>query len=366
MKKIVLLIALFASYGAVCQIDTTHAWQRVPGYYYEDTNWWDYYCFSVTPQHDGWEYNQFARFPLGGMHSEFARHCYTDTALRVIGIAAAVTYSTHENTIDTVLGHRPVEYLRLYDADGMNLLGEARYDRTKESRRMAVEYWRHHIGNNVYRYEEELRDVVEVYFDQPVEVKDSFYVSGTQYGDREVVVVDTVVTGNGIELPRTRRFFEYPVSCFWKTASISGESHYLFPSRPGYYACRELSVDPSAPDGEWRYVPDGGYLNIFPIIDTNRSASPDNMRQESGQFDVKKQLGQFTYVMPNPARGKVTVASSFRISKVQVYDASGKLVLASEPDAMSVSFDVSILPKGTYSVAVSTNRGIVHKRLIVE
>lgn len=367
MKKLFLLLGLCASFGAFAQVDTTHAWQRVMRYYYEDTNWWNYYCFNVTPLEEDWEYNQFSRFPLGDFHSEFARHCYSDSSLKVIGVAAAVTYSLHENTLDTVMSHRPPEFLRLYEADGngMRLVGEARCDTSMVRHRIAVEYWRYRNQTNYY-YEEEVRDLLEVYFDEPIEVQDSFYVAGTQYGNQDVEIIDTVITGDGFPLPRTSYYYLYPVSCFWKTASVSNDPHFLFPSRPGYYMCRELSIDSTMPDGDWRYIADGGYLNIFPIIDTGYSASPENADQESDLLDIKKSVDQFTYVMPNPARSKVTIASSFRINKVEVYDVAGKRVMSSEPNGMSVSFDVSMLPKGVYSVRVSTIRGMANKRLIVE
>lgn len=354
-------------FSAYSQTDTTHAWERVPCYYYEDTNWWDHYCFKVAPIEEGLSCNLFARFPLGGSKTEFARHCHTDTTLRVVGVAAAITYSLHDNTLDTVMSHRPAEYLRLYDADGdgMTLLGEARCDTSSVRRRIAVEYWRFRDNESGYHYEEELRDVYEVYFDEPVEVEDSFYVSGTQYGNQTVEIVDTVTLWDGSQIPRTSFYYLYPVSCFWKTAAVSNEPHYPLPSRPGYYKSRELGVDPTSQDGEWRYMQDGGFLNIFPIIDTSCITPHDN-GQQSNTLNTGSVLDEFTYIMPNPARGRVTVASSFRIGKVTVCDAAGNTVISCEPKEMSVSFDVSMLPKGIYVVTIATNRGIVHKRLIVD
>ena len=77
-------------------------------------------------------------------------------------------------------------------------------------------------------------------------------------------------------------------------------------------------------------------------------------------------LDRFTQMMPNPARGQVTVLSSYRLSRVVVYDLSGRAVLEQEDDGLATAFDVSGLAKGVYVVAIHTPAGIATKRLVVE
>ena len=77
-------------------------------------------------------------------------------------------------------------------------------------------------------------------------------------------------------------------------------------------------------------------------------------------------LERFTQMMPNPARGLVTVLSSYRLSRVVVYDLQGHAVLEQEDDGLATTIDVSGLAKGVYVVAIHTPAGIATKRLVVE
>ena len=77
-------------------------------------------------------------------------------------------------------------------------------------------------------------------------------------------------------------------------------------------------------------------------------------------------LDRFTQMMPNPASGQVTVLSSYRLSRVVVYDLSGHSVLEHEDEGLTTTFDVSGLAKGVYVVAIHTPAGIATKRLVVE
>jgi hypothetical protein len=69
--------------------------------------------------------------------------------------------------------------------------------------------------------------------------------------------------------------------------------------------------------------------------------------------------------MPNPAREQVTVLSSYRLSRVVVYDLGGRAVLEQEDDGLATTLDVSGLAKGVYVVAIHTPAGIATKRLVV-
>ena len=76
-------------------------------------------------------------------------------------------------------------------------------------------------------------------------------------------------------------------------------------------------------------------------------------------------LDRFTQMMPNPASGQVSVLSSYRLSRVVVYDLAGHAVLEQEDDGLTTTFDVSGLAKGVYVVAIHTPAGIATKRLVV-
>ena len=77
-------------------------------------------------------------------------------------------------------------------------------------------------------------------------------------------------------------------------------------------------------------------------------------------------LERFTQMMPNPASGQVTVLSSYRLSRVVVYDLRGHVVLEHDDAGLATTFDVSTLSRGIYVVAIHTPAGTATKRLIVE
>ncbi len=81
---------------------------------------------------------------------------------------------------------------------------------------------------------------------------------------------------------------------------------------------------------------------------------------------IETTADRYTYVMPNPASGNVTVASSFRIGDVELLDLNGKSHLRTTVDGLSAALDISSLPAGTYIVRVTTSAGTAYKKLIVK
>ena len=75
---------------------------------------------------------------------------------------------------------------------------------------------------------------------------------------------------------------------------------------------------------------------------------------------------RYTYLVPNPAGESVTVASSFELRSVEVYDMSGRQVWGKECTGLSVTVDVSDWAEGTYIVIVRNLHGTATKKLVVE
>lgn len=101
--------------------------------------------------------------------------------------------------------------------------------------------------------------------------------------------------------------------------------------------------------GEW-----SGYVDLWTGVHHDDPVSTEG------------NLGRFTQMMPNPTREQVTVLSSYRLSRVVVYDLGGRAVLEQEDDGLATTLDVSGLAKGVYVVAIHTPAGIATKRLVVE
>ncbi len=73
-----------------------------------------------------------------------------------------------------------------------------------------------------------------------------------------------------------------------------------------------------------------------------------------------------TYLMPNPASETVTIASSFRIGEVEIYDLNGKRLMHSIVDGMQTSINISNISGGTYIVRITTNNGTAYKKLVIK
>ena len=100
--------------------------------------------------------------------------------------------------------------------------------------------------------------------------------------------------------------------------------------------------------GEW-----SGWLDVFTGARHDDPVSISN-------------LERFTQLVPNPARGEVTVLSSYRLRRVVVYDLSGHAVLEQEAEGLAATIGLGALSKGVYVVAIHTPAGTATKRLVVE
>ena len=70
-------------------------------------------------------------------------------------------------------------------------------------------------------------------------------------------------------------------------------------------------------------------------------------------------------VYPNPTTGLVQIQNGeWRMENVEVYDAYGKLLNTMIVNDNTVNLDLSGYAKGTYFVRVTTERGVVTKRVV--
>lgn len=173
MKKILSIIA-FVGILYVSQAQTVVPFgQRVPEYYYWDTNWYDkFVIMNPDSVFDVYPYQRYYNFPGENQYAFlFARYFWTDVPLKIIGVAAPVLCndSTHSLYGTSV---RTDEYFSVYKATdtGYVLLEEAVWEDT-------VRYsmcLRHKDGTDTI-------EVREAYFKKGIIVTDSFYVGGTSW-----------------------------------------------------------------------------------------------------------------------------------------------------------------------------------------
>ena len=346
MKRVILVMAcvLATMNLSAQQLDTLHMMEWDPTYYPIGNEW----------------VSMFANFNVSGgdaMNGDIlARKYTTKQPLKIIGLAGVFDIASPNEgyPLDTTLEAREPEYLQLYHPlpDTMLLLKEASWSNVQP--RYLMEYY------DYRNYRIEYANMYEVYFDEPVEVVDSFYVATTKYNDFEVEWVDEA----GHHMGRRARLYTKVFGASWiykngpDTTVLRGQ----------YYRYRYTK--PFWNDTDWRYhdtlwkydinSPNYFYLMGFPIFDTAGVSFDDDT------VGMQEVVDDYTTLMPNPARERAVLYSSFRIREVVVYDEQGRKVEARKVDDTMVQLDVAGYPKGMYLVVVTTTAGRTTKKLIVE
>ena len=215
MKKILFFILCFASVSIFAQnLERIEASNPVPNYWYgyPETEWWFYYRLKDTTTYNSFFWGTF-RYNYCMASPEVAVYKYTPKPLRIIGVAAMIRANTEINPthgIDEMLD----EYFKIYEVGIYGNLVELA--KTKWN---IKNYRFNHIGGyrtitdwtgyttEAYEY----ADVLEAYFDQPVIVDDSFYVSFTCNNNFYADILDSNGRYVGYDA------FPYPRIEFWTT-----------------------------------------------------------------------------------------------------------------------------------------------------
>ena len=455
MKKIfTIMFLVFCAAVANAQFqlgDTLVLGERWPTYYYWGDNWID-------------------RFPLNGWSvgnrtvldsrckPEMARYCYTDSSLRVVGIAVTMDFLLHHESdtynLEDAYKDLQTEYFRLYEVDSatdeMVLLAEKPLIDTSIVCYLPA-------GDDGILFGRRPRGLPtrEVYFDSAITVHDSFYVSVTGYNNyrRELspykAYFTTRVYGNVCSNPEVspnpRHYRKklhlvngYDVDHAYNITDTNWHAYRFYYSDTNVFdwnvfmmmfpiidttlsqawvpECptpRDLSVvhagkevvvlawdDYGASEWELALVSDGENFDaatpmacnsaVTPIygLDTARwfsarvrSVCGDDRRSEWSDTirffvpgdttstdpteGISNVVERYTYLMPNPASGQVSVMSSFRIDRVEIYTLAGQRILQENAAGLSAQIDISALAQGTYIVRTYTNRGVSNKRLVV-
>ena len=286
MKKIVLAFLLI-SCSAYAQMDTLHLGDREPTYYYWDTNWWDHYFYNYpAPSWSMFDSLAFtAHYVCRTNRAEFARCFFIDSTMKIIGVAAPAEIHVSDNVVDTSIANRLPEFFRVYRAEGntMYKLAEARWDHLKPKdirHAMCVGYEYRYVESNgtyVPEWYETIAPVYEAYFNQPIIVSDSFYVSATGNNNYKVAGDTTFYNPNNYvvnmvpEHPYTYYFATYEIA---KNPSVSCKPQYY---RRKFHTPGEPSFGIGEPDTLWGFNEEGlfrSFFNFFPIIDTSYGHMP--------------------------------------------------------------------------------------------
>lgn len=100
---------------------------------------------------------------------------------------------------------------------------------------------------------------------------------------------------------------------------------------------------------------------IFPIL-----APPDTNGDDNQGVVLVDPVSRYTNVTPNPAKSTIRVSSSFGLTAIEAFDAKGHRVYHTEANGLVWTMDVSQWPKGLYVFRIETKSGIATKKVIVQ
>ena len=423
MKKIMLVMLLVVGCNSLLAqtpytMDTIMG--REPTYFYQ--RWFDSVEFHVR----GWKCQKY----LGLISpTEVAKYNYTDSILKIIGIAAYACSdnypldpcgpqyadTTYDNWHESLILYKPTD-------TGLVPLASNTYN-VRDTTRMIKLY-----HNNVYDVDSVsvgYYPIYEVYFDEPVTVTDSFYVAATNYNG---VVDSLTMTYPG--LPALYAYYSpwrnmtlcYSQDYMWKAdwTNFEWERNHddrlfiIFPiidtTQPRCWRPVGLNVqmqdsvgvylawDTATNNRTWE-VAYGRADNDPEAYPTFTTATPactltsldpgveyaarvralcfDNTLYSSWTDTIRftrigdplsaatPDAGRLR-LMPNPAHKEITILSDTPVRHFAIYDMQGHTVLSAQADSREVPVDISSLAKGNYVLRATTPLGTLTSKLTVE
>ena len=352
MKKILLTwMAVTAMLSVAAQTDTTL--RRIDTVEFP-LNLPTYFQNDWTSGRDRYEFTTYELFDWAS-RLEIRRYDIPGDSLKLVGLAgvfgiADLSMPGAGPYIDPSIEGRLPEYLQLYECapDTIHLIKQMAW--TDVEPRCRISLWnegRHHRYPGLY----------EVYFEDPITVQDSFYVSGTENNDQ--------MTDSATRHKLYLETIKYKVRPRNKTDSIT-------------MRVRMTHDDSYCGDSlhwlGWKTLDE--YM-LFPIIDTTGMTPPDPDTNQGGDTTIvdtnvvdttkiSRLADQFSQIYPNPATDNAVVFSSIPMRSVALYDPTGRCVLRRRVDGTTVQLDLKGIARGQCLVVINTPAGRALKRLLLQ
>ena len=186
--------------------------------------------------------------------------------------------------------------------------------------------------------------IYEKYFENPIDIVDTFYVGVTQRSLQNPFGV-SVKDHMGFKLLRssTTGTESHPFKMCWPE---DGTVYWFWPM-------------------SWQE--DHEYFFIFPILtpDPNAPQEPGEQPGDTTGVSQADMVGRYVTVQPNPATEEAQVLSSFGIERIDAYTGDGRCILSQKADGLQAVLDVRGWASGTYLLRVTTPMGTTTKKLLV-
>ena len=324
---------------------------------------------SATPK-ESYFYNQwFTRdtlmpYSAGPLVSDYIEEAYafhTEDSLQIHGLAVSLSFyrKTKRNVtyLDTTID-KVYRSIRLYvpSGDSLRMLGERKLY-MRDSASMDYYFQLNKYDMTAPGMLMSPIPVYECYFDQPVTVKDTFYIGFNFENNWTKDSVDTVSMRH---ITIHNQLYSAELYGFSQLSGMEGENTTI--------AMRRSLNNPHLNEGAWFFytftTPQPKFF-FYAITEPQDSTSTGG-GSDTTQSIQKNMLERYTHVFPNPATERVQVLSSFGLTHLEAYDADGRRVAEREASGLEATLDVTAWPRGTYLLRITTPVGTVTKKLLVQ
>ena len=344
MKKIALVMAFVAAFGATVMAQDTIATDTLKGSYFHN-RWVDQDTLMLS---------QTAM--LSGQFSEVAYAYHTDDTMKVYGVAISSSLDSNFNNtwLDTTLD-KVYRTVRLYvpEGDSLRMLAERQFY-IKDAE---VAYYMAMNKRDMRRPDSTLKPfpVYELFFDNPVAVKDTFYI-GFNF-ETNCKYLD----------PTLGRVFNYKY-----TMTINGLQPAWVAGRKDTITIAQRRTEESLnyDQGTWlirtRIAPQTMYF-LYAITEPGDGTSGGGSGSDTTlTITASDAAARYVSVQPNPAVDEARVLSSLGLRGIEAYNAGGQKVYEGKAEGLEATLDVKGWPRGTYLLRITTPLGTVTKKLLVE
>lgn len=346
MKKILfVLTASVLSFTALMAQNTLH--MRVPPSKYYVDQWPSRYD-TIDTLVCNFEF----RVESHGIFHE-AYKMFTVDSLTIYGVAAALEmeelgYWYHPDSYQDTALKNIYDYLCIYEAE-TNYLRPIREVMINMGIDTVSYYWDFDAYQSPSHYFSwHAFPVYERYFDAPVTVTDSFYIGRKFCAHRHAD--GFVATTPPIDLIELNDHLSddqpFMPQCFF--GSTNAVHPYDSTFGVWIYDVRNMGGNNNT-----NFIP-----LLFPILTPDSTTISDTT-------GIRNIAEKYTSVSPNPASERVKVVSSFAMSRIEAYDASGRMTYSNAASGNISTINVKEWPNGIYILKIYTPAGIATKKITV-
>ena len=344
MKKLTLVMAFVAAFGVTVMAQDTIATDTLKSSYFHN-RWFDQDTLLLSQ-------NGYVSFHF----SELAFAYHTDDTMKVYGVAISSSLDTniYGNTwLDTTLD-KVYRTVRLYvpEGDSLRMLAERQFY-IKDAE---VAYYMAMNKRDMRRPDSTLKPfpVYELFFDNPVAVKDTFYI-GFNF-ETNYKYLD----------PTLGRVYNYKY-----TMTLNGLEQAWVTGRRDTVTIAQRRTEESLyyDQGTWlirtRIAPQTMYF-LYAITEPGDGTSGGSGSDTTLTITASDAAARYVSVQPNPAVDEARVLSSLGMEGIEAYNAGGQKVYEGKAEGLEATLDVKGWPRGTYLLRITTPMGTVTKKLLVE